>query len=86
MPERASDLGLTLMLGGTGKTGRRIVQRLTGLDLPVPIGSRTGGVPFDWADPVTRAPALGGARAAYVLYDAGPLRQFVLNLSIGVEA
>ena len=59
---------LTLVLGGTGKTGRRVVQRLTALDEPVRIGSRSGGLPFDWADPATWAPALTGVKAAYVSY------------------
>jgi len=59
---------LTLVLGGTGKTGRRVVQRLTAQDEPVRIGSRSGGLPFDWEDPATWAPALGGVKAAYVSY------------------
>ena len=59
---------LTLVLGGTGKTGRRVVQRLTALDQPVRIGSRSGGLPFDWEDPATWAPALTGVKAAYVSY------------------
>jgi len=54
---------LTLVLGGTGKTGRRVVQRLTALDEPVRIGSRSGGLPFDWEDPATWAPALTGVKA-----------------------
>src|SRR5262249_1867570 len=54
--------------GGTGKTGRRVVARLTAQGEPVRIGSRSGGVPFDWADPGTWAPALDGAKAAYVSY------------------
>ncbi|MEV7908390.1 SDR family oxidoreductase, partial [Streptomyces anulatus] len=58
----------TLVLGGTGKTGRRVVQRLTGRHLPVRIGSRSGGVPFDWENPATWAPALQGVRAVYVSY------------------
>ena len=59
---------LTLVLGGTGKTGRRVVQRLTAQGEPVRIGSRSGGVPFDWEDPATWAPALTGVKAAYVSY------------------
>jgi uncharacterized protein YbjT (DUF2867 family) len=59
---------LTLVLGGTGKTGRRVVQRLTAQSEPVRIGSRSGGVPFDWEDPATWAPALTGVKAAYVSY------------------
>ena len=59
---------LTLVLGGTGKTGRRVVQRLTAQGEPVRIGSRSGGLPFDWEDPATWAPALTGVTAAYVSY------------------
>jgi len=59
---------LTLVIGGTGKTGRRVVQRLTAQDRPVRIGSRSGGVPFDWEDRATWAPAFDGVGAAYVSY------------------
>ena len=38
----------TLVLGGTGKTGRRVVERLTARGLPVRIGSRSGEPRFDW--------------------------------------
>jgi uncharacterized protein YbjT (DUF2867 family) len=38
----------TLVLGGNGKTGRRVVQRLTDLGLPVRIGSRSNTPGFDW--------------------------------------
>ncbi|WP_395105916.1 NAD(P)H-binding protein [Actinomadura sp. SCN-SB] len=59
---------MILITGGTGKTGRRIVQRLTAQDRPVRVGSRSGGVPFDWADPDTWQPALEGVTAAYLSY------------------
>jgi uncharacterized protein YbjT (DUF2867 family) len=59
---------LTLVLGGTGKTGRRVAGRLAGRGRPVRIGSRSGGLPFDWADQATWAPALRGAGAAYLSY------------------
>jgi uncharacterized protein YbjT (DUF2867 family) len=58
----------TLVLGGRGKTGRRVAQRLTALDRPVRIGSRTGRPPFDWEDPRTWAPALDGVGSVYVSY------------------
>ncbi|MFC3984869.1 NAD(P)H-binding protein [Streptosporangium jomthongense] len=58
----------TLVLGGTGKTGSRVVRRLTERHLPVRIGSRSGGVPFDWENRETWAPALQGVRAVYVSY------------------
>jgi uncharacterized protein YbjT (DUF2867 family) len=58
----------TLVLGGTGKTGRRVVQRLDARGLPVRVGSRSGEPPFDWEDRATWAPALEGAGAVYLTY------------------
>ncbi len=58
----------TLVIGGTGKTGRRVVHGLTRRHHSVRIGSRTAGLPFDWDDPTTWAPALQGARAAYITF------------------
>jgi uncharacterized protein YbjT (DUF2867 family) len=57
---------LTLVTGGTGKTGRRVVERLRARGVPVRVGSRRGEPPFDWEDRSTWAPALRGATAAYV--------------------
>ncbi|MBA6437939.1 NmrA family transcriptional regulator [Streptomyces sp. GMR22] len=57
-----------LVLGGTGKTGRRVADRLRRAGHPVRIGSRSGETPFDWADPRTWEPALDGAAAAYLAY------------------
>ena len=59
---------LTLVLGGTGKTGRRVVERLRARDLPVRIGSRSASPPFDWEDRSTWAPALDGVGAVYLTY------------------
>jgi uncharacterized protein YbjT (DUF2867 family) len=58
----------TLVLGGTGKTGRRVVERLRARDLPVRVGSRSATPPFDWEDPATWAPALDGVGSVYVSY------------------
>lgn len=58
----------TLVLGGTGKTGRRVVERLRQRGLPVRVGSRHGSPPFDWEDPKTWGPALDGVDAVYVSY------------------
>jgi uncharacterized protein YbjT (DUF2867 family) len=58
----------TLVLGGRGKTGRRVVERLTAAGLPVRVGSRTGQPPFDWEDRATWAPALDGVGAVYISY------------------
>lgn len=57
-----------LVLGSTGKTGRRVVERLTALGLPVRHGSRSATPPFDWESPSTWAPVLEGVRAVYVSY------------------
>ena len=59
---------MTLVLGGTGKTGARVVQRLAAQGAAVRVGSRSGQPPFDWYDRSTWAPALGGVTAAYVCY------------------
>jgi uncharacterized protein YbjT (DUF2867 family) len=58
----------TLVLGGTGKTGRRVVERLTARGVPVRVGSRSGEPPFDWEDRSTWAPALQGVGSVYVSY------------------
>ncbi|KUM23298.1 NmrA family transcriptional regulator [Mesorhizobium loti] len=57
-----------LILGGTGKTGRRLAERLTAKEIPVRIGSRTGTPPFDWQDKGTWGPALEGAGTVYISY------------------
>jgi uncharacterized protein YbjT (DUF2867 family) len=58
----------TLVVGSTGKTGRRVAERLRARGLPVRSGSRSAEPPFDWDDQSTWAPALEGARAAYITY------------------
>ena len=60
--------GVTLVVGGTGKTGRRVADRLSARGLPVRVGSRSGEPPFDWEDATTWAPAVKGVEAAYVTY------------------
>jgi uncharacterized protein YbjT (DUF2867 family) len=57
-----------LVLGGTGKTGRRVVQRLRARGIPTRVGSRSAQPPFDWDDRSTWAPALDGVKSAYVSY------------------
>jgi uncharacterized protein YbjT (DUF2867 family) len=59
---------LTLVTGGTGKTGRRVADRLAARGVPVRLGSRAGRPPFDWQDESTWAPALRGVGAAYLSY------------------
>ena len=64
----------TLVLGGTGKTGRRVVERLTARGLPVRVGSRSGEPRFDWEDRSTWGAVLEGVGSAYVshYWDALP--------------
>jgi uncharacterized protein YbjT (DUF2867 family) len=57
-----------LVIGGTGKTGRRVVERLHARNLPVRVGSRAGNPPFDWNDRATWAAALQDVGAAYITY------------------
>ncbi|QND53134.1 NAD(P)H-binding protein [Phyllobacterium sp. 628] len=57
-----------LIVGGTGKTGRRVVDRLGAQGVPVRIGSRSANPSFDWEDRSTWLPALEGVHAAYITY------------------
>lgn len=63
-----SDDAPILVLGGTGKTGQRVVKRLIEQGQPVRIGSREAALPFDWEAPETWAPVVEGARAIYIAY------------------
>ena len=60
--------GTTLVVGGTGKTGRRVVDRLQQLELPYRLGSRSAQRAFDWEDEKTWSPTLKGVSQAYITY------------------
>ncbi|WP_020580354.1 NAD(P)H-binding protein [Actinopolymorpha alba] len=64
----ANTHGKILVLGGTGKTGSRVVRRLEARGLPVRVGSRSAEPPFDWEDQSTWAPALRDVTSVYVAY------------------
>lgn len=68
MTEQTHHQTATLVLGGTGKTGRRVAERLRARGAPVRIGSRSGEPRFDWYDETTWAPVLLGMGSAYVTY------------------
>ena len=55
VPERAA-----------GKSGRRVVERLTARGVPTRVGARSGEPPFDWDDRDTWAPVLQGVGSVYV--------------------
>ena len=69
----------TLVLGATGKTGRRVTARLRLGGTPVRTASRSGPTSFDWSDPSGWDPVLAGAEAVYVVPPAwpGPVHEFV---------
>jgi len=60
--------GITLVVGGTGKTGRRVVERLQRLGVPLRVGSRSGHPAFDWQDQKTWSSSLDGVAHAYITY------------------
>lgn len=57
-----------LVIGGTGKTGRRVAAILEGGDVPVRIGSRAASPPFDWNNESGWKACLDGVRAVYITY------------------
>jgi uncharacterized protein YbjT (DUF2867 family) len=57
-----------LVIGSTGKTGKRVVAQLEERSVPVRRGSRSADIPFDWDDPHTWAPALAGVDKVYLTY------------------
>jgi uncharacterized protein YbjT (DUF2867 family) len=58
----------TLVVGATGKTGRRVVAGLERRGVPTRIGSRSARPGFDWNDRANWAPVLDGVRAAYISF------------------
>lgn len=78
-----------LVIGGNGRTGKRIVQKLNELRIPVRVGSRNGDPAFDWTNRSTWAPALEGMKAVYISYQpdlavegsAGDI-QFLVELAV----
>lgn len=57
-----------LVIGATGKTGRRVAEKLRGKGLSVRAVSRSTGIVFDWSNQSTWAAALEGITSAYVTY------------------
>jgi steroid delta-isomerase-like uncharacterized protein len=59
---------LTLVLGATGKTGRRVADLLAARGVATRLASRAGDCHFDWNDSSTWSTALEGVAAVYVAY------------------
>ncbi len=68
MADRSQETKPTLVLGGTGKTGRRVAERLVARGFPVRIATRSSASRFDWEDRSTWAPALDGVSSVYISY------------------
>ncbi|GAA2961323.1 NmrA family NAD(P)-binding protein [Actinokineospora diospyrosa] len=68
-----------LVLGATGKTGRRLHRALHEAGEPVRAASRQSPTRFDWSIPDTWAGALSGASALYLVApdDPTPIKAFV---------
>ncbi|QBD75576.1 NmrA family transcriptional regulator [Ktedonosporobacter rubrisoli] len=66
--ENISNIKQILVLGSTGKTGRRVAQRLQARGIPTRLGSRSGQTPFDWENQATWEPVLKNVEAVYVTF------------------
>ncbi len=61
-------IGRVLVLGGTGKTGRRIAAGLEAKGVPIRIGSRAATPSFDWNNETGWDACLHDVEAAYITY------------------
>ena len=57
-----------LVIGGTGKTGRKVVEGLKKQGQNVRVGARSHTPAFDWHDPATWPGALAGMDKVYIVY------------------
>ena len=57
-----------VVIGGSGKTGRRVAERLQARGVPARSASRSTEPSLHWEDRRTWAPALDGATAAYISF------------------
>src|SRR3954452_11381989 len=57
-----------LVIGSSGKTGKRVADQLEKRGIPVRHGSRSADIPFDWDDPQTWPAALAGVTKVYLTY------------------
>lgn len=57
-----------LVIGGTGKTGRRVVEQLKKNGIESRVGSRNGSPSFDWDNKDTWINSLHGIERMYVTY------------------
>ena len=70
MTNSVADIKNVLIVGATGKTGRKVYDMLSNV-LPssqIKAASRSSDVKFDWSEPVTWEPALQGVSHVYLTY------------------
>ena len=60
--------GLTLVLGATGKIGRRIATQLVNRGIPTRLASRSADITFDWEDQSNWDSVLDGVTTVYLSY------------------
>lgn len=68
MTDNQPDGARILVLGGTGKTGRRVAQQLARRGMATRMGSRSAQPAFDWDQPATWPAALGGIDSVYLSF------------------
>lgn len=68
MNSQSSTNGITLVIGGTGKTGKRVADRLIEKGRTVRIGSRSSNPSFDWDNETSWDAALFGVSNIYITY------------------
>ncbi len=57
-----------LVIGGTGKTGRKVVKKLNKLGHNVRVGSRSAKPTFDWDNSQTWSESMQGMDAVYITF------------------
>ena len=73
----AEERNTILVIGSTGKTGKRVADQLENRGIPVRQGSRSSDIPFDWEEPQPWAPALAGASPAVPITRRTSLRHAI---------
>lgn len=68
MNSQSSQNGLTLVIGGTGKTGKRVADRLADKGQNVRIGSRSSFPASDWDNEAGWDASLDGVSSIYITY------------------
>lgn len=61
-----------LIIGGKGKTGRRVAEQLDARDIAYLLASRSSEQRFDWYDRSTWSPTVAGIDTAYLAPPVGP--------------